>query len=148
MVQAAGLTSEQLETSLAEKLAKHYLQDPQVSIFIKEFTSQRLTVEGAVKKPGVYPIKGRTTLLQALAIAEGLTSVADPNGIKVFRTNPQTGARATLMFDLEKIRIGELRDPDVRNDDIVHVAESSGKSVAKELIEFILPFRYLSPIYY
>ncbi len=148
MVQAAGLTSEQLEASLAEKLAKNYLQDPQVSVFVKEYTSQRVTVEGAVKKPGVYPIKGRTTLLQTLAIAEGLTSVADPNEIKVFRPDPQTGTRSTLTFDLEKIRIGELRDPDVRNDDIVQVAESPGKSVAKELIEFILPFRYLSPLYY
>lgn len=143
MVQAAGLTSEQLETSLAKKLAKNYLQNPQVSLFIKEYTSQRVTVEGAVKKPGVYPLKGRTTLLQALATAEGLTSVADANGVKVFRTDPQTGNRTTLVFDLEKIRLGELRDPDVRNDDIVQVGESTGKSVAKQLIEFVLPFGLL-----
>lgn len=148
MVQASGLTSEQLEASLADKLAESYLQNPQVSIFIKEYTSQRVTVEGAVKKPGVYPIKGKTTLLQALAVAEGLTSVADPNGIKIFRTDLQTGNRTTLVFDLEKIRIGEQKDPGVRDDDIVQVAESPGKSVAKELIEFILPFRYLSPLYY
>lgn len=144
MVQAAGLTSEQLETSLAERLAKSYLQNPQVSVFIKEYTSQRVTVEGAVKKPGVFPLKGRTTLLQALATAEGLTSVADANGVKIFRADPQTGNRATLVFDLEKIRLGELRDPEVRNDDIVQVGESTGKSVAKELIEFVLPFRLLS----
>lgn len=102
MIQAAGLTSEQLESSLAEKLSKTYLQNPQVSVFIKEYTSQRVTVEGAVKKPGVYPLKGRTTLLQTLAIAEGLTSVADANGIKIFRSDPQTGNRTALTFDLEK----------------------------------------------
>ena len=147
LVQAAGLTSEQLESSLAEKLSKKYLQSPQVSIFIKEYTSQRVTVEGAVKKPGVYPLKGRTTLLQTLAIAEVLTTVANPNDIKVLRTDQQTGSRTTLVFDLEKIRIGELRDPDVRNDDIVQVSESTGKAVAKELIEFILPFRLLSPAF-
>ncbi len=148
LVQAAGLTSEQLESVLAEKLAKDYLQNPQVSVFIQEYTSQRVTVEGAVKKPGVYPLKGRTTLLQTLAIAEGLTSVADANGIKVFRTDPQTGNRTTLVYDLEKIRIGEMSDPDVRNEDIVQVGESVGKSLAKGIIEFILPFRYLSPVYY
>ena len=147
MVQAGGLTSEQLESSLAEKLSKKYLQSPQVSIFIKEYTSQRVTVEGAVKKPGVYPLKGKATLLQTLAIAEGLTTVANPNDIKVLRTDQQTGSRTTLIFDLEKIRIGELRDPDVRNDDIVQVSESTGKAVAKELIEFILPFRLLSPAF-
>ena len=48
---------------------KDYLRNPQVSIFIKEFTSQRITIEGAVNKPGVYPIKGQTSLLQAIAIA-------------------------------------------------------------------------------
>ncbi len=145
LIQAAGLTSQQLEQSLAAKLSENYLQNPQVSVFIKEFTSQRVTVEGEVKKPGVYPLKGRTTLLQTLATAEGLTTVADPNSVKVFRADLTSGARTTLEFDLEKIRTGEIRDPDVRNDDIVQVGKSLGKSVAKELIEFIVPFRVLSP---
>ena len=144
LVPAAGLTSEQLEEALAAKLAKDYLQNPQVSVFIKEFTSQRVTVEGAVKKPGVYPLKGRTSLLQTLATAEGLTSVADTT-VRVFRTDAITGNRSTLEFDLEQIRSGETPDPLVRNDDIIQVRESRGKAVAKELIEFILPFRLLSP---
>lgn len=144
LVPAAGLTSEQLEEALAAKLAKDYLQNPQVSVFIKEFTSQRVTVEGAVKKPGVYPLKGRTSLLQTLATAEGLTSVADTT-VRVFRTDAVTGNRSALEFDLEQIRAGETPDPLVRNDDIIQVRESQGKAVAKELIEFILPFRLLSP---
>ncbi|MFZ1324634.1 MAG: polysaccharide biosynthesis/export family protein [Candidatus Contendobacter sp.] len=143
LVQAAGLTSEQLEESLSEKLSKEYLQNPQVSVFIKEFISQRVTVEGEVKKPGVYPLKGRLTLLQVLATAEGLTTVADPEAVKVFRTDQASGKRETLQFDLEKIRIGQVQDPAVRNDDIVQVGKSRGKAVAKELIEFILPFRVL-----
>lgn len=140
LVPAAGLTSEQLEEALAARLAKNYLQNPQVSVFIKEFTSQRVTVEGAVKKPGVYPLKGRTSLLQTLATAEGLTSVAETT-VRIFRTDPTTGNRAVMEFDLEQIRAGDIRDPDIRNDDIVQVRESQGKAVAKELIEFILPFR-------
>lgn len=147
LVPAAGLTSEQLEESLAAKLAQDYLQNPQVSVFIKEFISQRVTVEGEVKKPGVYPLKGRLTLLQVLATAEGLTTIADPNAVKVFRTDQLTGNRATLEFDLEKIRAGEIQNPVVQNDDIVQVGVSRGKSIAKELIEFILPFRALTPIY-
>lgn len=143
VVQAAGLTSEELEAALAEKLAQDYLQDPQVSVFIKEFTSQRVTVDGAVKNPGIYPLKGQTSLLQALVTAQGLTSVADPSSVKIFRVGPN-GMRDVQEFDLEKIRSGEVRDPEVRNDDIVQVGESTGKAVAKELIEFILPFRFLA----
>ena len=145
LVQAAGLTSEQLETAIAAKLAKNYLQNPQVSVFIREYTSQRVTVEGAVQKPGVYPLRGQTSLLQTLATAEGLTSVADPNSVKIFRADPKTGKRAMLEFDLEKIQTGEARDPKVQNDDIVQVGKSQGKSIAKDLIEFILPFGLLRP---
>lgn len=147
LVQAAGLTGEQLEETISAKLSQDYLQNPQVSVFIKEYTSQRVTIEGAVKKPGVYPIKGRITLLQALATAEGITTIADVENVRVFRTDPATKTRSTLGFNLEKIRNGEVIDPEVQNDDIVQVKESEGKAVAKELIEFILPFRLLSPAF-
>ncbi len=144
MVKAAGLTSQELEAELATQLAKDYLQNPQVSVFIKEYTSQRVTVEGEVKKPGIYPLKGRTTLLQALASAEGLTTLADLN-VKVFRADPVTGNRKAMAFDLEKIREGVIHDPEVRNDDVIQVGQSQGKATAKQIIDFILPFRLLSP---
>ena len=63
---AGGLTIPELERELARKYADGYLQNPQVSVFVKEFTSQRVTLEGAVAKPGIYPITGRTTLLLSL----------------------------------------------------------------------------------
>lgn len=144
VVKAAGLTSQELEAELATRLAKDYLQNPQVSVFIKEFTSQRVTVEGEVKKPGVYPIKGHITLLQSLATAEGITNMADASNIKVFRVAPD-GTRSVQVFDLEQIRTGAAPDPEVRNDDVVQVGQSQGKAVAKGLMEFILPFRLLSP---
>lgn len=139
LIMAGGLTSEQLEQRLSSQLAKDYLQDPHVSVFIKEYTSQRVTVEGAVKKPGVYPIKGHTTLLQTLAAAEGLVSVADPSDVKVFTTDPD-GSRKAITYDLDQIRLGKAVDPIVRGDDIIQVGESTTKAVAKDIIEFILPF--------
>ncbi|HAS51408.1 MAG TPA: hypothetical protein DCS21_06560 [Gammaproteobacteria bacterium] len=144
VIKVAGLTGQELEAELSTRLAKDFLQNPQVSIFIKEYTSQRVTVEGAVKKPGIYPLKGRNTLLQVLATAEGLTSIADPN-VKLFRADPATGNRKAMDFDLEKIRTGELRDPEVRNEDVIQVGESMGKATAKQLLEFIVPFRLLAP---
>ena len=68
-VMVGGLTVGEAEQRIAEALAKDYLQDPQVSIFVKEYESQKFTVEGEVKEPGVFPIKGPTSLLQAIAMA-------------------------------------------------------------------------------
>ena len=71
-IQAAGKTPQQVEQDLAKKLGAKYLQSPQVTIYVREYNSQRITVDGAVRKPGVYPFRGKGTLLQYLAMAEGL----------------------------------------------------------------------------
>ena len=52
-----GLTAHEAEMAISSRLAATYLQDPQVSLFIKEYTTQRVTVEGAVNKPGIYPLR-------------------------------------------------------------------------------------------
>jgi len=120
-VKVAGLTSSALEKRLAELLAKDYLQNPQVSVFIKEFISQRVTVSGAVNKPGVYPLKGRTTLLQAIALAGDLDDKASPSDqVTVFRT-PPTGGKQALEFNFSEISKGQNPDPVVQNDDIITV---------------------------
>ncbi|MCB1822853.1 MAG: polysaccharide biosynthesis/export family protein, partial [Candidatus Competibacteraceae bacterium] len=106
LVQAEGLTGEQLAADIAARLAKDYLQNPQVTIFIEEFTSQRTAVVGAVKTPGVYPLKGRTTLMQIVASAGGTTSVAS-GAAMVLRPEPG-GTRKMLQYDLVAIRDGEV----------------------------------------
>lgn len=138
LVQAGGLTGEQLATDIAARLAKDYLQNPQVTIFIEEFTSQRTAVVGAVKTPGVYPLKGRTTLMQVVASAGGTTSVASGTAM-VLRPGPD-GTRKMLQYDLVAIRDGEAPDPDVLGEDVVHVETSGVKETAKQIMEFILPF--------
>jgi hypothetical protein len=70
-----------------------------------------------------------------------LTNVANPNNIQLFRTEPD-GTKRALVFDLEQIRLGQVENPIVKNEDIIQVRESKGKSLAKDIIEFILPFRY------
>ena len=69
-VSLGGLTAQGAEERLTAMYEKDYLRNPQVSVFIKEFTSQRITVEGAVGNPGIFPIKGQTSLLQAIAAEE------------------------------------------------------------------------------
>jgi len=136
-VKVAGLTSPGLENRLAELLAKDYLQNPQVSVFIKEYTSQRVTVSGAVTKPGVYPLKGRTTLLQAIAIAGGLDDKASPSDqITVFRSPPE-GGKQTLEFNLSGIRNGQQPDPAVQDEDIITVRTNTTAYVIKEIANTI-----------
>ena len=138
LVQAAGLTGEQLAAAIAAELAKDYLQNPQVTIFIEEFTSQRVTVVGAVKNPGVYPLKGRTTLLQVVASAGDSDSVAK-GVVKVLRNEPN-GARRMLEYDLDAIRDGSIPDPDVLGEDVIQVEKSAVKATAKQVMEFVMPF--------
>src|SRR5437868_3301383 len=85
VVSLGGLTGQEAEVLIADKYKKDFLQDPQVSIFIKEYVSQRITVEGAVGHPGVFPIKGQTSLLQILATAGGGAPLSDLSEVMLFR---------------------------------------------------------------
>lgn len=138
-ISAGGLTAHQLETALATKLSEGLLQDPQVSVFIKEYASQRVIVEGSVVKAGVYPLTGRTTLLQVIALASGLDPLANVNEIKVFREKTD-GSRDMLVYDLETIRAGQVDDPQIRGNDLVVVEKSAGRSALKNVTDTIRGF--------
>ncbi|MDG6348275.1 polysaccharide export protein [Luteimonas sp. 8-5] len=137
-VMAGGKTIPELQKTLEDKLKDGYLQDPQVSVFVKEYTSQRITLEGALTKPGIYPITGRTTLLQAIALAEGVTDLADLQGVVIFRK--VKGKRMGAVFDLAQIRAGAVEDPRVYGDDIVIVEKSGSKSAYRTFIESVPVF--------
>ena len=133
---AGGRTIPELEKELAQKYSDGYLQNPQVTVFVKEFTSQRITVEGAVDKPGIYPITGKTTLLQAIALSGGVDDkVADLGGIVVMRTID--GKRQAAVFDLREVRKGAIEDPQLYGDDIVVVEQSGSKTALRRVIETI-----------
>jgi polysaccharide export outer membrane protein len=142
MVEAAGLTSEELEARIATALVRDFLQDPDVSIFIVEYTSQRVSVGGAVKKPGVYPLRGPTTLLESIATAQGLTDLANPSEVKLYRSVAD-GKEQVIDWDLSDISAGKREDPFVKGGDRILVAESGVKRAARDAIFFALPFRFL-----
>lgn len=119
---AAGMTAQEIERNLTQKLGAKYLQNPQVTVFVKEYNSQRVTIEGAVKKPGVYPIRGQSTLLQMIATAEGLTDVAE-NEVAVFREGD--GKRQAAKFNLTDIRSGQSPDPVLQKGDTIVINDSA-----------------------
>jgi polysaccharide export outer membrane protein len=131
-VRGAGRTASEMASDIADRLAAQYLRDPQVTVTVTEAASQKITVDGAVTKPGVYEMRGSTTLLQAIAMAEGPTRVADLTKVAVFRTID--GRRAVALFDLAAIRQGRANDPQVLGDDIVVVDTSQVNSVMREVL--------------
>jgi len=72
-----GLTAYELEKEIRDLLAEKYFQDPHVSVFIKEYRNQRISVIGAVDKPGVFDVAGQKTILDMLAMAGGLKTTQD-----------------------------------------------------------------------
>lgn len=123
IMQADGYSAFDLALQIEQKLAEGFLQDPQVTVRISEASGALLTVEGAVAKPGMYPVRGDVTLLQAIAVSGGPTRTADPSRVVIFRTIG--GQRMAAGFDLEKIRTGEAEDPLVYGNDII-VMDGSG----------------------
>ena len=135
-VMAGGKTIPEFEAELAKKYSEGFLQNPQVSVFVKEFTSQRITLEGALAKPGIYPITGRITLLQAIALAGGVdNNTADLGGIVLMRQI--NGRRAAAVYDLREVRKGNIEDPLLYGDDIIVVEQSGSKTAFRRVIESI-----------
>ena len=132
-VDVAGLTVGDVEQEIATRYQGRYLQNPQVSVFVKEFSSQRVTVSGAVKKPGIYPMSSRLTLLQSIAMAEGFNDVGSMRNVLVFRT--VDGNRQYARFDVAAIDRGEDPDPEIYGDDLIVVDTSAGKVTLKTLVQ-------------
>lgn len=75
-VQAAGLTPRELEKSIEALLREKYMKDPHVGVFVRDMQSHPVSVVGAVRKPGVFQVRGSKTLLEMLSLAEGLADDA------------------------------------------------------------------------
>ena len=126
-VPAAGKTADELTAFLTQKLQGRYLKDPLITVVVKAAAKNRVTVDGAVVKPGVYPLTGPTTLMQAVALANGPDArVANMRRVSIIRT--VDGRRGAQTYDLAKIRDGKATDPIVNADDIVIVEASGARS--------------------
>jgi polysaccharide biosynthesis/export protein len=82
-IQAAGLSTREMETVLEDLLRQTYMKDPQVSVFVQEMRSHPVSVFGAVEKPGVYQIRDAKTLVEVLSMAQGLADDAGDSVIIV-----------------------------------------------------------------
>ena len=105
VVKVEGLTAVQLEREIRDLLTEKLYQNPHVSVFVKEYRGQRISVIGAVEKPGVYDVIGQKTVLEGLALAGGLKEDA---GQLLFLIRPSSRDEKNL----EKARTSEERTPE------------------------------------
>jgi len=85
-VKADGLTTDQVRRELVRLLADGYLIDPQVTVTITEYRSKQVNILGEVKNPGTYPYTRRTSLIEMISMAGGLTDQAGPEAF-ILRSN-------------------------------------------------------------
>jgi polysaccharide export outer membrane protein len=96
---AEGKTAEELAGEIQGKL-KAVIQEPRVTVIVKEVNSSRVFVTGEVAHPGVYPLRGRISLLQAIAMAGGFSEFASKDGIIVIRSGSDGGKIPARFSDL------------------------------------------------
>ena len=119
-VQAAGLTPMQLRDVLIKKLAE-YTPTPEVSVIIREVHSFKISVIGEVKRPGRHELKSRATVLDALALAEGLSEFAARGRIVILRPEGNTLKRMPFNYNKVVSSDGELGNFQLQPGDIVVV---------------------------
>jgi polysaccharide export outer membrane protein len=132
-VEAANLTTAQLDDKLTAVLGQKYYEHPDVSVALKASTARAVTVDGAVSKAGTFPVLGHTSLMEAIALAGGTTEDANTHRIAIFRTIK--GQRQAAAFDLTAIRHGQAPDPEIYAGDIVIVDGSSVKQSFKRVMQ-------------
>jgi polysaccharide export outer membrane protein len=99
-VEAAGLTPEQLRDRLVAE-SKRYIEDPNITVVVKQINSRKVYVVGSIGKPGPYSLSGPTTVLQLIALAGGLGDFADAKNIVILRV--ENGKPTTYRFNYKDV---------------------------------------------
>lgn len=132
-IDANGLTSEQLATEIGNRLRGRYVRNPQVTVNLLESVSRVVTVDGEVREPGRYPVVGRMTLMRAIASARGVSEFARLSEVVVFREVGDQHMAA--LYNLQAIRNGQYRDPEIFAGDVVMVGNSPGRRLFRDILQ-------------
>src|SRR2546422_6093420 len=133
-VKAGGMTIKDFEIELKKKLSEGFFKNPQVTVAIEQYRSQRVFVTGEVRNPGAYALTGDMTLIEALAKA-GSTTQSASDEVLVVRggkeareaSNPDAAAgRESIRVNLKDLQSGahNARNIDLRDGDTIYVARA------------------------
>lgn len=119
LVEVVGKTPVEVERTLRKLLADGYLRDPQVSIWVKEYRSKKVSVFGQVRNPGTLPFAEGMTVVEAVAQAGGFTNLARKNGVTITRVVGKKKTAYTV--PVESIGQGRANNFFMRPGDVVFV---------------------------
>ena len=103
-VQASGLTPEQLREKLTDE-SKKYMEDPNITVVVRQINSRRAFITGEVNKPGPYSLTSPTSVMQLIAMAGGLREYANSKNIVIMRT--ENGRQISLKFNYKDVIVGK-----------------------------------------
>jgi polysaccharide export outer membrane protein len=143
-VPAVGRTTDELRRDIATRLGARYLRNPDVTVSVKESTNNNITVEGGVRRPGLFPVTGPMTLIQGIAVAGGIDPTqGNARRLAIFRRIQ--GQRMAAAFDLVSIRRGEMPDPEIYPGDIIVVESNSRRGLMQDILQAIPVFSLFRP---
>jgi polysaccharide export outer membrane protein len=118
------------------RVASQRLRDPEITLELKEFQRPKFVVGGQVEKPGQFELRGRVTLLEAVAMAGGFKSSAKHSQVVLFRRYDETRAVTRVINAKELTRPNKIvEDPDLRAGDLIFVPQNR---ISK--LERLVPF--------
>lgn len=122
LITVDGLTATGTEELIRRKLGEHYLRDPQVTLYVKEFNSKKIFIFGEVNKPGTFAYEPNMSIVQIITLAGGFTKTAYKNKTNVTRLI--AGQEKKIQVPVEAIGEGSQRNFVLKPGDIVFVPES------------------------
>jgi polysaccharide biosynthesis/export protein len=125
-VKISGLTISDVSHKIAEMLSQGYIVYPQVTVFVQEFRSQKVTIMGQVKNPGLYELKGYTTFLEVLSKAGDLTKDAADKAIVKRKPGPSGKKEKIITIDLKRlIELGDTsQDVPIVDGDSIYIPKA------------------------
>ncbi len=135
-VRASGRTVAEVQKEMIGRLADGYLVNPQVTVTVKEYKSQKVFVVGEVKNPGTFPLTGPSLVMEMLAKAGGPTEKAGTEVLVIRPKDPgrkggplspeEAGAGEVMQLDLRAIQAGDVsRNIAVQHGDTVFVPKGA-----------------------
>lgn len=109
-IKAAGLKPTELRDLVATSASK-FIEDPNVTVVVKQINSRNVFITGGVTRPGPYPVSGQMTVLQLITVAGGLTEFADGKKIRILRV--ENGKSTFMLFNYNEVQDGKKLEQNI-----------------------------------